>query len=233
MREAARNVPKHRASVGDLYALWAYAHHADRWDRVPGERAAVRRLFDSFASKPVEFDHEDPETDAAERLNAEIAGTIGYARIMRRAREAAAFETALARLAELATERVHHERADTDFVRKTRPGIHHAKIPRYVALTPDVCRILREHAGGELERNVRGLMADLPVWYQAFGERIIGGENYISPPHLARGLFAALADGVGAEAEELARYLDRPWCRADLYYIEKLTAVLRALDGAR
>ena len=60
---------------------------------------------------------------------------------------------------------------------------------------------LRRHAGEQLARNVRGLMAGLPVWYQAFGERMIGGENYISPPHLARGLFAALA-GCGGSAPE-------------------------------
>jgi len=59
---------------------------------------------------------------------------------------------------------------------------------------------------------------------------MIGGENYISPPHLARGLFAALADGVQLPPDKLAMYLDHPWCKADLYYIEKLTALLRRLD---
>ena len=60
---------------------------------------------------------------------------------------------------------------------------------------------------------------------------MIGGENYISPPDLSRGLFVILADGLEDSAQELARFLDRPWCRADLYYIEKCSAVLRRLDG--
>jgi len=59
---------------------------------------------------------------------------------------------------------------------------------------------------------------------------MIGGENYISPPHLARGLFIASADGVGAEPAALAARLDEPWCKADLYYIEKASAILRRLD---
>jgi hypothetical protein len=41
-------------------------------------------------------------------------------------------------------------------------------------------------------------------------------------------MFAALAEGKGAATEELARYIDQPWGRADLYYIEKLSATLRA-----
>ena len=73
-------------------------------------------------------------------------------------------------------------------------------------------------------------MTGLPLWYQAYGERMIGGENYISPPHLARGVFIALADATDAKPQELAAKLDQPWCKADLYYIEKLSAILRKLD---
>jgi hypothetical protein len=40
-------------------------------------------------------------------------------------------------------------------------------------------------------------------------------------------MFTALADGVRAPSAELAAKLDQPWCRADLYFIEKLTATLR------
>ena len=73
-------------------------------------------------------------------------------------------------------------------------------------------------------------MKGLPLWYQSYGERMIGGENYISPPHLARGLFAALAQVTNTTAQDLAKKLDHPSCKADLYYIEKLTATLRKLD---
>lgn len=59
---------------------------------------------------------------------------------------------------------------------------------------------------------------------------MIGGENYVSPPHLARGLFVALADGLQATPEQLTKKLDQPWSRADVYYIEKLSAILRQLD---
>ena len=89
---------------------------------------------------------------------------------------------------------------------------------------------MRRFAPEHLSRNVRDLTTGLPLWHQAYGERMIGGENYISPPHLARGLFAALADGTAAAPAQLAAKLDQPWCKADLYYIEKLCAILRKLD---
>jgi len=234
MKQFAARRPRHRPGVEDLYALWAYAHYAGRWPKVTPKAARVAELLAAFAKQGVKFDGRDRANDAAEHLNAQIAGTLAAARIARRAGDAAGAKRATELLAQLLTERVHHERADTDLIRGTGGRVgHHAKVPRYVGLVPELAGVLRDRAGEALTKNVRSLATGLPVWYHAFGERMIGGENYISPPHLARGLFAALADGVGAGPDELAAKLDHPWCRADLYYIEKLSAVLRRLDGAK
>ena len=230
---AARSV-RYRAGVDDLYGLWAYGHYAGRWKEVLPRAEAVGKLVTSGLSKPVKFDHGDMRNDSAERLNRQIAGLLGAVRILRRADRGDLAARAEKRLAELVTLRVHHERADTRLIRGTGGHAgHSAKVPRYVALVPELSALLGERAGESLGRNVRELAAGLPGWYQAFGERMIGGENYISPPHLARGLFAAWADGVGAAPEALTSKLDQPWCRADLYYIEKLSAILRRLDTAR
>ena len=88
--------------------------------------------------------------------------------------------------------------------------------------------MLGEFAGPSLHKNLSDLDRELPVWYQAWGERLIGGENYVSPPGLSRGLFLARAYGLRAEPPQLQQYLDQPWCKADLYYVDKLTATLRA-----
>lgn len=56
---------------------------------------------------------------------------------------------------------------------------------------------------------------------------MIGGEDYVSPPHLSRGLFTAWAEGTGATRYELAEKLAQPWCKADLYCIEKLNTAIR------
>jgi len=231
MKAFAARRPRQEVSIDDLYALWAYGHYAGRWSKVLPQAGAVRKLLAASREKGVEFDHRDPYNDSAEHLNARAAGALAAARILAKAGDEAGRERAARHFARLATLRVHHERADTELIRGTggRRG-HAAKVPRYIGLAPELSALLHEHAAKQLARNVRGLMAGLPVWYQAFGERMIGGENYISPPHLARGVFAALADGVGASPEELTAKLDQPWCKADLYYIEKLSAILRRLD---
>ncbi len=206
------------AAPDDPYALWAAAHFAGAWDKARAVRFEPR------------LPAYDPKArDWAARANAAIASALGYARLMRKAGNAAEVDRALEALAKAVEERVHHERADTNFVREVR-GAHSGSIPRYHDLVPEAAAMLRSFAKEELARNVRALDRQLPVWYQAFAERMAGGENYTHTPLLPRGLFAALSDGLQAPSEELASKLDHPWCRADLYFIEKLSALLRSLD---
>jgi hypothetical protein len=225
----------YQAGIEDIYGLWSYAHYADRWDRVLELAPAVKRICEDFVDGGFHFTHSGTNDDA-EHLNTRIAGLLAGIRIMERAGEMVVTARAKKRLAEMATERVHHERADSWLIRPTKvasKGLHQAKVPRYVGLVPEVSAMLNESASQELTDNVGALMRGLPLWYQAFGERMIGGENYISPPHLARGLFMIAADGGVLGPEQLAAKLDQPWCAADLYYIEKICAILRRLDTVR
>ncbi|MHC4580297.1 MAG: outer membrane protein assembly factor BamB family protein [Planctomycetota bacterium] len=225
----------YQAGIEDIYGLWSYAHYADRWDRVLELAPAVKRICEDFVDGGFHFTHSGTNDDA-EHLNTRIAGLLAGIRIMERAGEMVVTARAKKRLAEMVTERVHHERADSWLIRPTKvasKGLHQAKVPRYVGLVPEVSAMLNESASQELTDNVGALMRGLPLWYQAFGERMIGGENYISPPHLARGLFMIAADGGVLGPEQLAAKLDQPWCAADLYYIEKICAILRRLDTVR
>jgi outer membrane protein assembly factor BamB len=230
MKQFAQQRINYAANVEDLYAVWAYAHFADAWDEVLRDKDRIKEVFTDFAAKPFQFIHEDNQNDAAEHLNAQIAGTLAFVRLMRKAGEETEAERAAVRLRDLVAERAHHERADSRLIRQSGLS-HNSKIPRYVELLPEVSLLLRRYANEKFTYHVQGLVKQLPVWYQAFGERMIGGENYTNPPHLARGLFAALADGLRLSPEDLARYLDQPWCRADLCYIEKLTSILRRMDA--
>jgi outer membrane protein assembly factor BamB len=207
-------------------SLWAEA--TGSWEKALVREADYRKEFDAI--KPVRI---DPKAkDAGAQINQDIASAIGYARIAQKAGKGEEVERALQVLAELVSERAHHERADTNFIREVR-GAHSASIPRYHDLVPELAAMLREFAPKELERNVRALTQQLPLWYQAFAERMAGGENYTHTPLIARGLFAALADGLRAPSAELAAKLDQPWCRADLYFIEKVAATLRAAGEGR
>lgn len=232
MVEFADKPGRYQAGIEDIYGPWAYAYYADRWNRVLELTPDVKRIYENFLEEDFHFSH-DGTNDDAEHLNAQIAGLLAGIRIMDRAGESTITERAKKRLAEMVTERIHHERADNWLIRPTKvasKGLHQAKVPRYVAMTPEVAAMLSEFAPEELSAHVRALMRGLPLWYQAFGERMIGGENYISPPHLARALFIAGADGRVLNIEQLISKLDQPWCKADLYYIEKISAILRRLD---
>lgn len=231
MRKFAAAETPAAASLEDLYAVWAYAHHAGAWEKVLLRKDRIVAMFESATRAPVRFDPAEKRTYTAERLNAEFAGVLGFLRLASRAGLPA--DRAAARLRELAAERLHHERSDSNFIRESARGAHSATIPRYVELTPELPALLASLGRDAFARNLRDLTQQLPLWHQAFGERMAGGENYTHTPHIARGLFLALADGGLAAPEQLAAKLDQPWCRADLYHIEKLTALLRRLDAPR
>jgi len=219
--------PRYSAGIDDLYAVWAYAHYADRWEKVTAESATILDGFRDSFSTPPKFDPDGRDGNAVEDLNRRIAGVIAYARIAEKSARPRDAKMAAYLLAELATERVHFEIADRRLLGKRS---HRGTFPRYQQFTPEIGRMLADHAAEHLKTNLADLRRELPVWYQAWGERLIGGENYVSPPGLARGMFLAMANATRAKPEELARYLDQPWCRADLYYIEKLSAIIRAAD---
>jgi hypothetical protein len=214
--------PPYASELADLHALWAYAHYADRWDKVLKKADDLRRFGETLKKLP-RFDPAAENGNAVATLNGQIAGALAYVRIVRRAGQAEEARAAAEVLARLMSDRVHFELAEPRLQSRRE---HHAAIPRYLNLTPEIGRLLADHAGEALKTNLDDLNRQLPVWYQAWGERLIGGENYISPPGLARGLFLAAAYGGWASPEKLTRYLDQPWCKGDLYYIEKLTAAL-------
>ncbi|HYW81195.1 MAG TPA: hypothetical protein VE890_16550, partial [Thermoguttaceae bacterium] len=233
MTEFAGRKPSYQAGIAEVYALWAYAHYGDRWSVVLAQKERITELFDRFAENVPRFDRDDMQQDASQHLNQRIAGLLGSARLFGRLGDDVRRQRAVELMAQLVTERVHHERSDHRLVRPTKGetgSLHRAKVPRYVDLVPELADMLGRFAGDSLEEHVSDLQKALPLWYQAYGERMIGGENYISPPHLSRGLFMAWADGTGASRRALTGKLDQPWCRADLYYIEKLSAVLRCRE---
>jgi len=231
---AKRKIP-YSSHLEDVYAVWAYAHYASAWDKVLPQVPTLRKLYQDFSQTPFHFEPADNRNDAAEHLNRQIAGTMAYIRILEKAGLAQETEEPLTRLTAMLTERAHHEWADSGLIRASESWghgntRHNAKIPRYLGLVPELTHFVIKYAGEKFRYHVTGLAHQLPLWYQAWPERMIGGENYISPPHLARGVFTALSQGNLYPVPQMISYLDQPWCKADLYYIEKLTLLLTQLN---
>ena len=63
-------------------------------------------------------------------------------------------------------------------------------------------------------------------WHLAFGDRMIGGENYTNPLHFSRALFAGAVFVEQLPAEQIMGFVDVPWCKGDFYFIEKCALAL-------
>jgi hypothetical protein len=68
-----------------------------------------------------------------------------------------------------------------------------------------------------------------PEWYTAYAEEYLGQESNMVYPWNAHQVFLVKLWIEGTPPAEMAKYLDVPWTeRGDLYYIQKLAAVLEA-----
>ncbi len=231
--EVAARTLDYKTSVKDLYALYAYARATDNVEILRNHQADMNALFRRATQKSLEFEFDDLKSNAAQELNAITAGILAYARSMDALGEQQKVDEALKVLKPLMIERAYHEMSNRRLVRPEGGVLHTANTPRYRDLTPETAAIIDALAGEALRRNVNDLLTGLPIWHHAYGERMVGGENYISPPSLAHSIFIALADGVGAEPETLAAFVDQPWGKADLFYINKLAAALRQSDAPK
>jgi hypothetical protein len=230
LHEAATRTLEYNARIDDVYALYAYAKATDSFNALSGKVAQMSKLLDGLDAEGYSFDPSGKANEASWYLNGEIGGLIGYARIMEKLGRQDRVQRALKLLEPRLEARIRLEKANRDIIRRRTRGLHYESIPRYRSLTPELAEILGNQAQQALTRNIDDLVTGLPLWYQAFGERMVGGENYMSPPNLSRGIFMALADGLKADPAAMARFLDQPWSKADLFYIEKIAAVFRNIN---
>jgi len=179
----------------------------------------------------------------------DTSGLIGYARIATRLGHANESEDARRRAAEQAGAIVENwragaspelDRAFTSVAELDRwigegngafffsLGGHKRKVAKYYGLTPEVGRLIADHALSAATRYMAFVDRSLPGWFLAGEERQYHfGENFIDYPDFSLGIFEAKAMIHRVSASELMRYVDIPWCEGDLYYIEKLAWVLR------
>ncbi|MFO0926250.1 MAG: hypothetical protein U0736_04315 [Gemmataceae bacterium] len=104
----------------------------------------------------------------------------------------------------------------------------------FLDLTPDLGRALAAAAPAETDVLRRLVERMMPSWYLAFEERNVHyGENLVELPDSVHGLFLAHALLWDTPADRLARYADLPWCRGDLFHLEKLVHAIEATGRRR
>jgi hypothetical protein len=230
---------KRRRKAADtfgVYALWCYCQTIDRAVAAKHYDAAKKRIEPLLAT-PYLFVPEklDYRNDEAERLNRNLAGLIGFARLAKLQKDDAIYERTIDRLRDMLDLRVNLERVNARIVEPTQSTtahLHAHKLARYCRLTPEIAAALNRHDGGMAKQRLQAYRQMRNGWYLAFGDRMIGGENYTNPPHFARALFAGAALIEMLPPDELATYVDVPWCKGDLYFIEKCTFALMATSRA-
>jgi hypothetical protein len=124
--------------------------------------------------------------------------------------------------------RLEYELAHTEGGVMTRPPVARTIFGRWRHLTPDVARLLREHAG-DIHRRLVDVYVDhhRPAWRLAWGPELMWrNETPFSFPTMSAEVFAAKALILREPVERLTSYVDLPWCKADEYYIQKLALTL-------
>ena len=106
---------------------------------------------------------------------------------------------------------------------------HRHKLALFQDLTPEVAALVRRHAPDAVEQVWRTFTALCPTWALTGEERQVHfGENFVDTPDFAQSGFKALAWLNQAPRDDLARRVDLPSCRADLYHVTKLALALNA-----
>jgi uncharacterized repeat protein (TIGR01451 family) len=223
-----------------LYAVWAYAHYAGRWDVVADNWDLIKNLVAS-AIDPGDPDTllSNPDSWSLGSVNRRTSALIAYTRMAQQMDDAAAYTWGLNAATRSLAARIEHEEANRPTLGEWhvtsreggrfvyRSGSHRTWIPRYRDLTPEVGAALRDYAAEDLADQAEYLRVVRPDGHMVWGRQFAGevGSNF---PQHAIDIFSAQAMMLGASPEELRYYLDQRWCRGDLYYVQKLVYTIRA-----
>jgi hypothetical protein len=222
-------------SLFGVYAFEVYVNLTADLDAAIAHWPSIRDRVQPILEDDYKFDVDrtDYDNDQAEVLNGDLAGLIAAVRLARLVKDSDAERQAVSRLRELLVLRVNLERVNPQIVQRTRSAtktLHVFKLARYCDLVPELGQALARHTEGCAVDRLRSFRELRNGWYLAFGDRLIGGENYTNPLHFSRALFAGAALVERRPASELFTFIDVPWCRGDLYYIEKCALALQRFE---
>lgn len=106
---------------------------------------------------------------------------------------------------------------------------HDHAILAWADLTPPLARFLAETTMPELRNYLACIEEGLPTWYVTRAENLHAiGEDAYHSPYMSWPIFQAKAMIFREPAASLARYVDLPYGRGDLYFIQNIAAALEA-----
>lgn len=229
-RSQLNNWPPAAANLNALYALWLWSKNTGDWSYAQARWNDAKAFFDARTPP----DHANGKMD----YFSDLAGVIGYYRLAVKFGNAAeanrARTIALNFMNEIkANPQAFFSRADNQYL-DPRDETRGWYAPALFGLTPEVGLFLREQTGGaaatyliDKEYGVNG--NGLRWWYLTrAGAHAEIGESSFAAPNAAWSHFLGHAYLLGKSREDLLPVLDRPWGKADVYSIQKITAALQA-----
>jgi len=230
-----------RSDLARLYPIWLWAHTTGEWSRIERHWEDVRGLVDQPPNKIEEDCH-----------NGYVAGLIAYCRLAAKMNDDGAVEKGLGVTREALRERLAYEFAHTRGGLITQVPVLRSIFGRWRHLTPEVGRhfLLSLYAGDPSPprllsktewgsgQAIHKLLCDVyvdyhrPTWPLAWNVELMWrNECPFAFPTMSAEIFAARALILGESGEKLERFLDIPWCKADLFYIQKLVFCIEAHGG--
>jgi hypothetical protein len=228
--QRARSRARARSAFG-VYAFWAYARYGEDEEARSSHWGRIKDRIEPLLREEYRFDIQKTtySDDEAEKLNGDLAGLIAMVRLARANQDAPMEKSARSRALALLELRVNLDRVNAHVLERTSSTsahLHASKLARYCDLVEPVGRALDRYTEGCAALRLGGFRQSRPAWYLAYGDRMIGGENYTNPPHFSHALFSGAALVEGIEARRLLDWVDVPWCRGDFYFIEKCAQAL-------
>ncbi len=224
-------------SVSHLYAVWLYGERTGDWE-------AVRELWPRIAPWVMHLPDVpwDERQQAHLYMNRTAAGLLALARLAHRFGTAEQERRAQellrqtlnrivqvwyrkAKLAEIILSQSYHRGDITgNPVRHFYYHLnnHKSKLALFMDMTPELSHVLQTYAPEPIKIMERIVDRYMPTFYLAFEERSVHyGENFTELPDSVHGIYLCKAF-LWNRGDQLEKYIDIPWVRADLFYIMKL-----------
>lgn len=224
-----------------LYHLWTYAHYTGDWSFIEDNWQAIRDRMHG------EIDPNDPESLLASRddvsLNRRVSSLIAYTRMAGHLGDQDEYQWGLDAATKGLAARIEFEDshrpqygawigerrlpAHNEYFMETNWG-QGGYIPRYLGLTPEIGHALRDYAWEDMQLQDTFIETVVPAQYLSWSLAVGRNEQFTSSPTQALEVYLAKALIMQEDSETLRQYVNIPWCRGDLYYIEKLVLAIRA-----
>ncbi|MGC8833580.1 MAG: hypothetical protein ACP5R4_05950, partial [Armatimonadota bacterium] len=230
---------------GNMYAVWLYARRCSEWLRVLASYQDLKKAFQGFRQSGWRLDGKKGDL----RANRYIASLIAFEKIAKRAGDEAAADEAASEVNDARSQlALWWRRSASNVELRSLGGVaeldrfigsgdelffriapHNSKVALFHDLTPEVASLVRADEPNSVKKVCSAFQMLCPTWYLMGEERQVHyGENYVDPPDFALGAFKAKAWLEGLRLPKLLDFVDIPFCKADLAYVEKLAIALES-----